>query len=213
MWAPSPYSKAEVAYRMNTQTFNEVNVGIDTSHSQLDIYVRLAGDYFSFSNNATGAKAACKKLAEYHPERVLIEATGRLELAFVLAAEEAGLPLVVCNPAQVRKFAQATGRAAKTDKLDAQDIAYFGELLKPSVTQIKPQMLRDISDLLATRSQFLEMSTMQKNRLQRMPKSVHGPIKRLLKNIVGRYPAGQADWQRAALAGDPGHCTKRKRCG
>ena len=92
--------------------------------------------------------------------------------------------MVVCNPGQVRDFAKATGRVAKTDKLDAQDIAHFGEALKPELSSIKSDELRGISDLLAVRSQCLEMSTMQKNRLKRMPKSVHRPIKNILKSIT-----------------------------
>ena len=168
---------------MNSQKHNAVNVGIDTSQEQLDIYVRPSGEYFSCPNTVQGAKEAAQKIQAFKPSRVLIEATGRLELNLVLAAEKIALPLVVCNAGQVRKFAQATGRAAKTDKLDAQDIAFYGEALKPPLTAIKPDNLRKISDLLATRSQFLDMSTMQKNRLQRMPRSVHGPIKRILKSI------------------------------
>jgi transposase len=168
---------------MNSQKHNETNIGIDTSQEQLDIYVRPSGEYFSCPNSTAGADDAAKRIKQFHPARVLIEATGRLEINLVLAAEKHGLPLVICNPAQARKFAQATGRSAKTDKLDAQDIAYFGEALKPPLTQIKPANLRKISDLLATRSQCLELSTMQKNRLQRMPKSVHGPIQRILKSI------------------------------
>lgn len=168
---------------MNSQKHNAVNVGIDTSQAQLDIYIRPSGEYFSCPNSVAGANEAVKRIKKFKPERVLIEATGRLELHLVQAAEKAGLPLVICNPAQVRKFAQATGRAAKTDKLDAQDIAFFGEAVKPPATQVKPENLRHISDLLATRSQCLELSTMQKNRLQRMPKSVHGPLQRILKSI------------------------------
>ena len=168
---------------MKTTNENEVNVGIDTSQDHLDIYIRPIGEYFSYANTVQGAHDAVKKIQLYRPTRVLIEATGRLELNLVLAAHRAGLPLVVCNAAQVRKFAQATGRAAKTDKLDAQDIAYFGEALRPVLSEVKPDKLRQISDLLAARSQCLEMSTMQKNRLLRMPVNVHGPIKRILKAI------------------------------
>ena len=118
-----------------------------------------------------------------NPTRVLIEATGRLESNFVQAARKVGLPLVVCNPSQVRDFAKATGRVAKTDRLDAQDIAHYGEALKPRRTILRSSKLQKISDLIAVRSQCLEMSTMQKNRLTRMPKNVQGPIKRILKSI------------------------------
>jgi len=180
MWAPSPNSKAEIAYLMNN---TEINVGIDTSTKQLDIYVRPNDHFFSVSNNKEGIKEAIKQLQPLKPTRVLIESTGRLELEFVIAAHKAGLPLVVCNPGQVRQFAKAAGRVAKTDKLDAMDIAHFGEAMKPRLSSIKPDKLRAISDLLTVRSQCLEMSTMQKNRLKRMPKSVHKPIQAILKAI------------------------------
>ncbi len=180
MWASSPNSKAEIAYLMKPQ---EINVGIDTSSTQLDIYVRPTGQFFSASNNKEGIKDAIKQLQPLKPTRVLIESTGRLELDFVCMAHNAGLPIVVCNPAQVRNFAKSIGRIAKTDKLDAQDIAHFGEATQPSLSSIKPEKLRAISDLLVVRSQCLEMSTMQKNRLKRMPKSVHKPIQAILKAI------------------------------
>jgi len=165
---------------MNTQ---EINVGIDTSTKQLDIYVRPFGHFFSVGNDTQGIKDAVKQIQAFKPTRVLIESTGRLELAFVCAAHKANLPLVVCNPSQVRQFAKAAGRIAKTDKLDAQDIAHFGEAMKPRLSSIKPDKLRAISDLLAVRSQCLDMGTMQKNRLKRMPKSVHKPIQSILKVI------------------------------
>ena len=168
---------------MKNKTQVEINVGIDTSQSQLDIYVRPTGDYFSVENTPQGAKKAAGKIRKYQPTRVLIEATGRLEFNFVCAAQTAGLPVVVCNAGQVRQFARSTGRLAKTDKLDAQDIARFGEALQPALTIIKPDKLRQISDLVTVRRQCLDMSTMQKNRLLRMPKNVQPPIQRILKAI------------------------------
>ena len=180
MWASSPYSKAEIAYPMNTQ---EINVGIDTSSTQLDIYVRPTGQFFSVNNDPQGIKDAVKSIQPLKPTRVLIESTGRLELDFVCAAHKAGLPVVVCNPSHVRHFAKSSGRLAKTDRLDAQDIAHFGEAMKPKLSSIKPEKLRALSDLLTVRSQCLDMSTMQKNRLKRMPKTVHKPIQNILKAI------------------------------
>ena len=161
----------------------EINVGIDTSSKQLDIYVRPTGQFFSVTNDKAGIKDAIKQLQSLKPTRVLIESTGRLELEFVCAAHKARLPVVVCNPGNVRHFAKSAGRIAKTDKLDAHDIAHFGEAMKPRLSSIKPEKLRAISDLLVVRSQCLEMSTMQKNRLKRMPKSVHKPIQSILRVI------------------------------
>ena len=168
---------------MNKEKPTEVNIGIDTSQSQLDIYVRPVGDYFCVENSPKGAKEAACRLRSYQPARVLIEATGRLEMHFVCAAHKVRLPVVVCNAGQVRQFAKATGRLAKTDKLDAQDIAHFGEALQPALTELKPEKLRQISDLIAVRSQCLDMSTMQKNRMRRMPKTVQPPIQRILNAI------------------------------
>jgi len=168
---------------MNTQDHNEINIGIDTSQSMLDIHVRPQGVFQAFENNPEGIRSAIRFIKPFKPTRVLIEATGRLEVAFFCAAHKAGLPVCVCNPIQVRNFAKSTGRLAKTDKLDAQDIAYFGEAIKPALTDLKPAKLRLLSDLLTVRSQCLDMSTMQKNRLLRMPKKVQPPIQRILKAI------------------------------
>ena len=168
---------------MNTVTEQEVNVGIDTSQAMLDIHVRPLDVYFSVENNAKGIKEALKKLKTYKPARVLIESTGRLEMPFVCCAIEAGLPVCVVNPAQVRQFAKASGRLAKTDKLDAILIAHYGEALKPKISVLKPEKLREISDLLSRRSQLLEMQTMEKNRLKRLPKNIHASLNRILKTF------------------------------
>ena len=165
---------------MNTQ---EINVGIDTSSKQLDIYVRPNGQFFTVPNNKDSIKTLVKQLQTLKPNRVLIESTGRLELDFVCAAHKAGLPIVICNPSHIRNFAKSSGQLAKTDKLDAQIIAHFGEAMKPKLSSIKPDKLRAISDLLTVRTQCLDMSTMQKNRLKRMPKTVHKPIQTILKTI------------------------------
>lgn len=169
---------------MNTQNNNEINIGIDTGQAMLDIHVRPTGEFQSVENNPEGIRTAIRFIRKFKPDRVLIEATGRLEMAFFCAAYKAGLPVCVCNPIQVRKFAQAIGRMAKTDKLDAQDIAYYGETIKPAFTDLKPEKLQLLSDLLTVRSQCLEMSTMQKNRLQRMPMTVHKSIRNILHSIT-----------------------------
>jgi len=168
---------------MNTQNGTPVNIGIDTSQDQLDIFVRPSGEFFSFPNSPQGATEAAKAIRAFKPDRIIIESTGRLEFNFVYAAHKAKLPVAVCNLGNARNFAKSIGRTAKTDKLDAMDIAHFGELTQPRLTELKPEKLRLISDLLAVRSQCMEMSTIQKNRLKRMPKTVHKPIKAVLKTL------------------------------
>lgn len=168
---------------MKHNNANPINIGIDTSQSQLDIYVRPNGLFFSVSNDAKGIANAIKRIKSFTPDRVLIESTGRLELPFAIAAHQAKLPIVICNAANVRYFAKSIGRLAKTDKLDAQDIAHYGESAKPTLSSIKPEKLRDISDLLTLRSQHLEMSTMEKNRLKRMPSITQKSLNRILSAI------------------------------
>ena len=168
---------------MNQHYKSPVNVGIDTSKTQLDIFIRPLGETFSVDNTEKGVKEAVRRIKPHSPERVVIEATGRLEMLLVCAAHEAGLPVVVANPLQVHKFAAAIGRLAKTDQLDAQTIAHYGEAIQPRCTALKPKNIRLISDLLVRRGQLLDMSTMEKNRLTIMPKSLHAGLSRHLKYI------------------------------
>ena len=166
----------------------EINVGVDTGKTQLDIFIRPVGDYFTVTNNASGIKEAIKRIKQYQPTRIIIEATGRLEMPFVCAASKVKIPIVVANPLHVHRFACATGKLAKTDKLDAQMIAHYGEALQPRATEVKPKNILLISDLLSRRSQLTEMRTMEKNRLSILPKGLHTPIKQhvlyLTKSIV-----------------------------
>jgi transposase len=165
------------------KTVQEINVGIDTSKTQLDIYIPPNGDYFSVENTASGIKEALKRIKSYSPTRIIIEATGRLELPFACAAAKANLPIVVANALQVHKFAASTGKLAKTDKLDAQMIAHYGEALKPRLTEMKAENIQAISDLLVRRSQLVDMRTMEKNRDSIMPMAIKRSNQRLIKHL------------------------------
>ena len=159
---------------------NEINVGVDTGKTQLDIYIRPLDIFFSVSNDDSGIKKAINQIKKHKPTRIVIEATGRLEHAFIMACSKADLPFVVANPVHIKKFAGAVGRLAKTDKLDAQLIAHFGEAIKPALSTLKHENMRLMSDLLSRRRQLMTMQTMEKNRLQIMPKEITNSIKPLL---------------------------------
>jgi transposase len=169
---------------MNTFSSNEVNVGIDTGKQQLDIYVRPLGVAFSVANTPAGVREAVSRLKQFQPTRIVIEATGRLELAFVIAAQRAKLPVTIANPIHIRRFAGARGQLAKTDPLDARIIAHFGEAMRPKPTQLRPEKARQISDLLVRRNQLLDMRTMEKNRLSILPKALHTSLNRHLKQLT-----------------------------
>lgn len=164
----------------NTNNQNEINVGVDTGKTQLDIYIRPLDIYFTVKNNDSGIKEAMKTLKKYPINRVVIEATGRLEQPFILACAEAKIPFVIANPVNIKRFAGAIGQKAKTDKLDAHLIAHFGEAIKPSLSTLKPEQMRLMSDLLSRRRQLMDMQTMEKNRSQIMPKTISSLIKPIL---------------------------------
>ncbi|MBU2869476.1 IS110 family transposase [Colwellia sp. E2M01] len=166
---------------MNAQiNQNEINVGVDTGKNQLDIYIRPLDIYFVVTNDEAGIKEAIKTIKKHKVTRIVIEATGRLEQPFIMACAKANLPFVIANPVRIKKFAGAINQQAKTDKLDAQLIAYYAEVMKPSLSQLKPEDIRLMSDLLSRRRQLMEMQTMEKNRLQIMPKEITSSIKPML---------------------------------
>ncbi|MEL0635661.1 IS110 family transposase [Marinomonas sp. TI.3.20] len=171
----------------NTNNQNEINVGVDTGKTQLDIYIRPLDIYFTVTNNESGIKEAMKTLKKYPITRVIIEATGRLEQPFIMACAEASIPFVIANPVNIKRFAGAIGQKAKTDKLDAHLIAHFGEAIKPSLSTLKPEQMRLMSDLLSRRRQLMDMQTMEKNRSQIMPKTISSfikPVLTALKNQI-----------------------------
>ncbi|EKO3994047.1 IS110 family transposase, partial [Vibrio fluvialis] len=119
---------------MNTNTLQNINVGVDTGKANLDIYIRPVDIFFTVSNDDKGIKEAVKIIKKHQPERIVIEATGRLEMPFIIACSKANLPFVIANPIHIKRFAGAIGRRAKTDKLDAQLIAHYSEAIQPQLT-------------------------------------------------------------------------------
>ena len=166
-----------------TNNQKEITIGVETGKFQLDIYIRPIDIYFTVTNDEKGIKEAIKKIKPHKPTRVVIEATGRLEHAFIMACSQADLPFTVANPAHVKKFAGSLGRKAKTDKLDAQLIAHYGDEIKPTLSTLKPENMQLMSDLLSQIRQLMPMQTMEKNRLQVMPKEITGIIKPILTAI------------------------------
>ena len=123
---------------MNTKTKQSINVGVDTGKFQLDIYIRPLDICFTVSNDEKGIKEAIKLIKKHQPKRIVIEATGRLEMPFIIACANAHLPFVIANPVDIKRFVGAIGQRAKTDKLDAHLIAHYGEAIKPKLSTLKP---------------------------------------------------------------------------
>lgn len=158
---------------MNNTKLESINIGVDVGKSSLDIYLHPLNLHFCIPNDKEHILKTIEMFKELCIERIVTEATGRHEHTFVFACDEADLPIVVVNPILIRRFAQVIGVLAKTDKLDAKVIATFAATIKPSIKPISTKASRLIKDLLIRRSELIEMSTMEKNRLQIMPKELH----------------------------------------
>ena len=110
-----------------------IYVGIDVAKARVDVVVRPANDGWMVSNDDAGIRQLVSRLKTLELQMVVMESSGGLELPLVAALAAEGLPVVVVNPRQVRDFAKATGKLAKTDTLDAAVLAHFGEAVKPTV--------------------------------------------------------------------------------
>lgn len=146
---------------------SELYVGIDVSKDHLDVAVRPGGQTSRFPNDESGISTLVAHLSPQAPSRVVMEATGGLEMGAAVALGAAGLPVVIANPRQVRDFARALGILAKTDRLDAMAIARFAEVVKPAVRALPDAQTQELSALLTRRRQVVEMITAEKNRLGR----------------------------------------------
>jgi transposase len=132
-------------------------VGIDVAKDRLDVHVRPTGEAFAVARDGEGLAALTARLGELEPCLVVLEATGGFEVTVASALAAAKLPLAVINPRQIRDFARATGKLAKTDALDAAAIAHFAEAVRPEPRPIADEQARALGELVARRRQVVEM--------------------------------------------------------
>lgn len=156
---------------------SSVYVGVDVSKAQLDIAVRPRAESWSLPHDLRGITTLVTRLQALQPTLIVLEATGGLEVPLVGALAEGALPVVVVNPRQVRDFAKATGRLAKTDALDAGILAHFAERVRPTPRPLPDAMSRELAALLARRRQLVEMLTAEHNRLSGAVRSVRRGIR------------------------------------
>ena len=168
-------------------------VGIDVSKDRLDVALRPTGEVFAVERNAAGLAALIEKLQPLAPALVALEATGGFETVAAAALAAAGLPLVVVNPAQVRAFAKAIGRHAKTDAIDAAVIAHFADATRPAPRPLPDAATRLLADLVARRRQIIEMIGAERQREKRAPRRLQKSIARLLKALERELSSVDAD--------------------
>lgn len=155
-----------------------IAVGIDVARDRLDICVRPSGESFVVDRSGAGIEVLAEQLKGLRPSVIAIEATGGFETIVAAGLAAAELPVVVVNPAQVRAFAQALGKRAKTDPIDAAVIAHFAEATKAQPRPLPDETTRLLADLVARRRQIVEMMAAEGQRERRITN------KRLKKSIA-----------------------------
>ena len=142
-------------------------VGIDVSKAMLDVALRPSSESgWRCANDEGSITALVRRLQPLAPQLIVLEATGGLERLVVAAVALAGLPVAVVNPRQVRDFAKATGRVAKTDALDAAALAHFAEAIRPAPHPLPAAQSQALAALVERRHQVVALLTAEKNRLQ-----------------------------------------------
>ena len=163
---------------------NTAQVGIDVSKRFFDVHVLEDNLDRHFDANAKQIKACVQWLAERKPKLIVLEATGGYEMDLLSALQAAQLPVAVVNPRRIRDFARATGRTAKTDKLDARIIALYGATLEPATKKPLEAHMQALKDLVARKQQLTEIRTAEKNRQEHVrDKSVARSITTVIKTL------------------------------
>lgn len=151
---------------MSTRTSTAEFVGIDVSKDRLDVGLWPSGEAFQVNNDAEGRTALAERLAALQPRLVVLEATGRIETPVALELDERKVPYRIVNPRQVREFARAMGKLAKTDRIDALILARFAESAKLEPKALPDAARRELRALVMRRAQLIEAKIAEENRLR-----------------------------------------------
>jgi transposase len=180
-------------------------IGIDVSKDRLDVHVEPSGEFFAVARDGKGLEELLERLSRLTVSIVAVEATGGFETIVAAALAGAKLPVVVVNPAQVRAFAQALGKRAKTDPIDAAIIARFVEATRPDVRPLPDAETAALADLVARRRQIVQMIGAERQRekrgSRRMKRSITRVVAVLEKELadldgeIGDTVRGSPAWQ------------------
>jgi transposase len=186
-------------------TSSETYVGIDVSKDRLDVAMLGEERGWQVDNTQAGIAKLVQQMQEVCPELIVVEASGGYQRAVVEGLFHAGLCVAVVNPARVRQFARACGLLAKTDKLDAQVLAVFGQRVQPKPYTGKSETEKHLGALLVRRKQVEEMLKAEQNRLRTVSSSLRGSVersiaflkeeKKILDEQIQQFLAEQEAWQ------------------
>lgn len=180
-------------------------VGIDVSKGTLDVYLRPSGEGFQVLNQESGIAELVNLLQAFAIEQVIMESTGGLELDVAQALQDADIAVSIINPRQGRDFAKASGKLAKTDRIDAAVLAHFGEAIQPPITLLASDQDRALQDAVTRRRQLVEMLSAEKNRRASLRAKMRENIERhigwleeeikQLDEEIEQLSQTQAEWQ------------------
>jgi transposase len=171
---------------------SELYVGIDVCKARLDGALS-EGEPFSVENDEAGHRQLCERFCAARPTLIVMEASGGLERALAGQLTAAGLPLRVVNPRQVRRFAQAAGILAKTDRLDAQVLVRFAQAMRLEPRPIVSEQMQALQAVIARRRQLQEMLTMERNRLHLAHQGVRKDLKQSIRWLEKRLKSTDED--------------------
>lgn len=169
---------------MDVETTADRFVGIDVSKARVDVHVRPDGTAFWSATDTEGLAELVRRLTPLRPTLVVLEASGGYEGVIAATLAEAGLPVAIVNPRQVRKFAGAIGRLAKTDAIDAAVIAHFAQAVRPTARPLPDDLSVRLAELMARRRQLVVMINAEKQRLAKARDRIaQRSFKALLKSL------------------------------
>lgn len=158
--------------------------GIDVAKHTFDLATEPKHKTRRFDNDAEGIANACQILRQLEPQVIVVEPTGGYEMPLVVELQTAGLPVATINARRLREFARASGRLAKTDKIDAECIAHFAAVMQPAPQEPVDAQTRVLKALVARRHQLVQFHTAEANHLEHAhDKAIRKSIRALLKTI------------------------------
>lgn len=184
-------------------------VGMDVSKTILDVYILPDKKYMQFKNDTKGIQKLVGKLKFFSHAFIVMEATGGYEKLAAQSLQKADLSVSVVNPRLLRDFAKALGKLAKTDRIDAEVIALFGEKMQPQANGIYNENQQKLADLHARRRQIIEMITMEKNRLDKASGDLKKSIQRIIKALEKELTAIN-DALEKSIQKDDGYAQKNR---
>lgn len=176
---------------------SKVIVGIDVSKKRLDVAIRSTGELLSFEHDEAGIQTLVERMLSEGASLVVLEATGGMEASLAATLALKGVAVAVVNPRQVRDFAKATGKLAKTDAIDAAVIAHFGEAVGPEPRPLPDESQSLLSAIVVRRRQLIEMLVMEDNRLATTPYKLKKEVQEHIEYLKRRIKDSDKDLQKA----------------